>query len=85
MGSWVTWNSQTPPLPDTSPGKHGYGKGSDTCSMEVTKEALVRWHSGEKISQELVGLRQLLGEREKRAELEGCARKARTEKWDWRL
>lgn len=38
-----------------------------------------------KDSQELVGLRQLSGERDKRAELEGRAGKARTEKWEWRL
>lgn len=60
-GSWAAWNAQTCLAPGTCPGKHGRGKGSDVSSVWVRKEALVRWHSGLKVSQELAGVRQLSG------------------------
>lgn len=85
VGTWATWNSQTSLIPDTSPGKCGCGQASGTSFRKVRKEDLLRWHSGVKIPQELVGFRHLSGEREKWAGLEGYARKARTEEWDWKL
>lgn len=84
MGSRATWNSQASLGPDTSPGRRGRGKGSDTSSGRMKKEAPVRQHPGLKTPQELVGLGSFQERGGRQTELEGYARKARTGKRDWR-